>query len=687
MRTHCPYCALQCAMTIEERDGAYAAAGDPAFDVNAGELCMKGFSAAETLAHPDRLLTPLVRRDGRLEPATWDEALDAAANGFARVAERHGPDAVATFGSGSLTNEKAYALGKFARLALGTANFDYNGRFCMSSAAAAANRSLGLDRGLPFPLAWIAEADTLLVAGGNPLETMPPLERYFTHQRSRSGASIVIDPRVTRFAAQATLHLQPAPSTDTALAYALLHVLVAERFIDEEYIGARTRGFDDVRRSAEREHPERAERRTGVAADDIRTAARLLAAPGRSIVLTGRGIEQHSNGTDCANAFINLALALGLPGRKGCGYGTITGQGNGQGGREHGQKSDQLPGYGSVADRATVERIARVWNVAPQRVARRGMTAGEILAAIGDRIHALFVMGSNPAVCAPDGVALREKLTQIEHLVVCDFFLSETAAHAHVVLPVLQWAEETGTTTNLEGRVLLREQCVPAPSGPRSDLAVLCELAPRLGTPLLLPSAEPQAVFDELRRASAGGRADYSGITYARLRKGERLAWPVPAVDHPGTPALFALTFPTADGRAAFIDVSTDSADETPDAQYPWTLTTGRVREHYNSGTQTRRVARLAAAIPEPFAEIHPTLAAHIGIVDGDMMRISSRRASVSLRARITETIRPELIFAPFHWGGNSSINAVTGGSLDPFSKMPPFKMCAVKIEAVVSPS
>jgi assimilatory nitrate reductase catalytic subunit len=687
MRTHCPYCALQCAMTLDERGGAFAAVGDPAFDVNAGELCMKGYSAAETLAHPDRLLTPLVRRAGTLLAASWDEALAAAADGFTRIAARHGPDAVATFGSGSLTNEKAYALGKFARLALGTANFDYNGRFCMSSAAAAANRSLGIDRGLPFPLAWIAEADTLLVAGGNPLETMPPLERYFTHQRAHSGASIVIDPRLTRFAAQATLHLQPAPGTDTALAYALLHVLIAERLIDDAYVQARTRGFDDVRRSAEREHPERAERRTGVAADDIRAAARLLAAPGRAIVLTGRGIEQHANGTDCTNAFINLALALGLPGRTGCGYGTITGQGNGQGGREHGQKSDQLPGYGSVDDLTAVERVARVWNVAPERIARRGMTAAEILAAIGDRIHALFVMGSNPAVCAPDGAALREKLARIEHLVVCDFFLSETAAQAHVVLPALQWAEESGTTTNLEGRVLLREQCVPAPDGPRSDLDVLCELAQRLGTPALLPSAEPEAVFDELRLASAGGRADYSGITYARLRSGERLAWPVPAVDHPGTPALFGLRFPTADGRAVFIDVNSEIADEARDEHYPWTLTTGRVREHYNSGTQTRRVARLAAAAGEPFAEIHPTLAAHVGIIDGDLMRVSSRRGSVTLRARITESIRPELIFAPFHWGGNLSINAVTGGSLDPHSRMPPFKMCAVKIEPAVTPS
>jgi assimilatory nitrate reductase catalytic subunit len=247
-------------MTLEVRGEAFAAVGDPEFDVDAGELCMKGFSAAETLTHPERLLTPLVRRDGILTPASWDEALDAAADGFRAIARRYGADAVATFGSGALTNEKAYALGKFARLALGTANFDYNGRFCMSSAAAAANRAFGIDRGLPFPLAALAEADVLLVAGGNPFETMPPLERYFSAQRARGGALIVIDPRATRFAAQASLHLQPAPGTDVVLAYAILHVLIAERLIDGAYIEARTSGFADVRRTAEREHPERAER-------------------------------------------------------------------------------------------------------------------------------------------------------------------------------------------------------------------------------------------------------------------------------------------------------------------------------------------------------------------------------------------------------------------------------------------
>ncbi|GAC1397835.1 MAG: molybdopterin oxidoreductase family protein [Vulcanimicrobiaceae bacterium] len=669
-------------MIVEQEGGVPRARGDETFDVNAGELCMKGYAAAETLGHPDRLRVPLVRRDGVLVEATWEEALDAAADGFRRVRAARGPDAVAAFGSGALTNESVYTFGKFARLALGTANFDYNGRFCMSSAAAAANRAFGVDRGLPFPLAWLGEADVLLVAGGNPRDTMPPLERYLVRQRAR-GTSIVVDPRATSFARDASLHLQAAPGTDVTLAYALLHVLVVERRIDEAYLAARTRDFARVARIAEREHPERAERRTGVPAEAIRTAARALADAKRAIVLTARGVEQHRNGTDATSAYINLALALGLPGKPGCGYGTLTGQGNGQGGREHGQKSDQLPGYSSVDDPEAVARVARVWGCAPERINRRGKTAGEIFASLGRDITGLYVHASNPAVSAPNASALRARLPELEHLVVCDFFVSETASAAHVVLPALQWAETTGTMTNLEGRVLLRECVVEPPPGPRSDLWILRELAARLGEHTAFPSDDAEAIFDELRRATRGARANYFGVSYTRLRGGEALHWPVRDAFDPGTPVLFADTFPTTDGRARCVAVSPDADIEAVDDAYPWTFTTGRAREHYLSGTQTRRIAKLMAAVPEPLASVHPTLAAQYGIGDGDLVRLISRRGSVEVRAQLRTDIRAETIFANFHFGGNRTVNDVTSDALDPHSRMPAFKACAVRIERV----
>jgi len=683
VRTHCPYCALQCAMRLESNYGGYAVRGDATFDVNSGALCTKGFTAAETLAHPERILTPLVRRDGVLEPASWEEALDLIAERFLAIGERHGRDAVAVFGSGALTNERAYALGKFARLALRTRNFDYNGRFCMSSAAVAANRAFGLDRGLPFPLEWLDRTECLLIAGGNPADTMPPLGRRLGERRT--GSSIVVDPRRTPYAAAATLHLQVAPGTDALLANALLHVAVAEGLVDDAYVAARTKGFADVRRQAERADPERAERRTGVPADDIRRAARMLAAAPSAIVLTARGVEQHRDGSDAANAYVNLALALGLPGRPLSGYGTLTGQANGQGGREHGQKSDQLPGYRDARDPAARAAVATAWGVSEAALGTPGLTAAEILGALGGDVRALLVVGSNPAVSAPAAAAVRAGLERTEFVVVCDFFPSETTRYAHVVLPTLQWAEESGTVTNLEGRLLLRERVAEAPAGPRSDLRVLADLAARLGAPGVLPSSDPEAVFAELARVSAGGRADYSAASHARLRAGETLYWPVSQAAPNGTPTLFQERFATADGRANFIPADESAPhSEAPDDGYPYAFTTGRVRDHYLSGTQTRRVERLVRAAPEPFVEMHPVVAAHHGVADGDLVRVRSRRGSVELRARVTADIRPDTLFAAFHWAAPRAANDVTSDALDPHSRMPAFKGAAVALERVV---
>jgi assimilatory nitrate reductase catalytic subunit len=671
-------------MHLERTPDGYAVRGDASFDVNSGTLCTKGFTAAETLAHPDRILSPSIRRDGALRPASWDEALDYVAERFEAVSARYGRDAVAVFGSGALTNERVYALGKFARLAVRTNNFDYNGRFCMSSAAVAANRAFGLDRGLPFPLEWLDRTECLLIAGGNPADTMPPLARRLGERRG--GSSIVIDPRRTPYAAAAKIHLQNVPGSDALLAQSLLHVCIAEGFVDTVYVASRTHGFDDVRRAAERADPERAERETGVPADAIRGAARLLANATSAIVLTARGVEQQRDGSDGANAYVNLALALGLPGRPLSGYGTLTGQANGQGGREHGQKSDQLPGYRSACDPEARAAVARAWNVSEEELGTPGLTAAEILHALGSEIRALFVMGSNPAVSAPRSAHVREGLERLDCLVVCDFLPSETTAYAHVVLPTLQWAEECGTTTNLEGRLLLRERVADAPPGPRSDLRVLADLATRLGAPQALATSDPEALFAEFAGVTAGGRADYSAASYARLRAGETLHWPISQDAPNGTPVLFENRFATADGRAHFVAADERAAQsETPDGTYPYVLTTGRVRDHYLSGTQTRRVERLARAAPEAFVEMHPVVAAHHGIADGEVVRLRSRRGSVDLPARVTGDIRPDTLFAPFHWAAPRASNDVTSDALDPHSGMPAFKACAVSLERVSS--
>jgi assimilatory nitrate reductase catalytic subunit len=715
--THCPYCALQCGMTLRPSpDAADAADGPqllqvvprPAFPVNRGALCGKGQTATELLPVAARLTQPLVRdaASGELTPASWDEALDRVAEGLARTRERYGPDAVGVFGGGGLTNEKAYTLGKFTRLVLGSSQIDYNGRFCMSSAAAAGTKAFGVDRGLPFPLADIPKTGCVILVGSNLAETMPPALRYFTELRENGGRLIVVDPRRTRTAEQADLHLAPRPGTDLALALGLLHLVVAEGRTDEAFIASRTTGWEQARAAAMAHWPELVERITGVPVPLLRETVRMFCEPDAAdaaMVLTARGPEQQSKGTDTVGAWINLCLATGRAGRPLSGYGCLTGQGNGQGGREHGQKADQLPGYRMLADADAREHVAGVWGVDPASLPGPGRSAYELLDALGrdtpDGVRALLLLASNPVVSAPRAAHVAERMRALDFLAVCDVVLSESAAMADVVLPVTQWAEETGTMTNLEGRVLLRRQAAEAPGECRSDLAVLHDLAARLGWEKGFPTA-PEEVFDELRRASAGGKADYSGITYRRIAEEDGVFWPCPEVTappadtlnddpsndhspapHPGTPRLFLDRFATPDGRARFAPVTHRPSAEEPTPEYPLLLTTGRVLAQYQSGAQTRRVASLNAAAPGPFVQLHPRLAERLGAAEGDRLAVTSRRGRAFAPARISADIRPDTVFMPFHWPGEGRANTLTNPALDPTSRMPEFKVCAVRIE------
>ncbi|MFD5477962.1 molybdopterin oxidoreductase family protein [Streptomyces hawaiiensis] len=700
--THCPYCALQCGMNLTPvPDGTVEVSERADFPVNRGALCGKGRTAAAVLAREARLNSPLVRDEGgTLVPASWDEALDRIAAGLGRTRAEHGPDAVGVFGGGGLTNEKAYTLGKFARVVLGTSQIDYNGRFCMSSAAAAGIKAFGLDRGLPFPLEDIPKSGCVILVGSNLAETMPPSLRFFTELKDNGGTLIVIDPRRTKTAEQADLHLAPRPGTDLALALGLLHLVIAEGRVDEEYVRERTAGWEDARAAAMAHWPEYVERITGVSVPQLRQTVRMFCEPESAMVLTARGPEQQSKGTDTVGAWINLCLATGRAGRPLSGYGCLTGQGNGQGGREHGQKADQLPGYRKLDDPAARAHVAGVWGVDPDSLPGPGRSAYELLDALGTDIRSLLLMASNPVVSAPRAAHIEERIRSLDFLAVCDVVLSETAALADVVLPVTQWAEETGTTTNLEGRVLLRRRAIAPPEGIRSDLEVLHELAARLGVEKGFPT-DPEEVFEELRRASAGGAADYSGITYRRLVEEDGVFWPCPAaveaVDaggaparetsaaHPGTPRLFLDRFATPDGRARFVPVSHRAIAEEPDDEYPVLLTTGRVVAQYQSGAQTRRVAELNAAAPGPFVELHPRLAARLGAAEGDPVAVVSRRGRAVAPARITNTIRPDTVFMPFHWPGEGRANTLTNPALDPTSRMPEFKACAVRLEAVES--
>ena len=688
--THCPYCSLQCGMTVVEgAAGPTVVARD--FPINAGGLCRKGWTSTSLLRHPERLTAPLVRdrRDGPFVETTWEDALARTARGLSEAQQLYGPAAAGIFGGGGLTNETAYLLGKFARIGLKTPSIDYNGRFCMSSAAAAGIRAFGLDRGLPFPLEDIPLAEVVVLVGANPAETMPPAMRFLDEQRRAGGRLIVIDPRATSTARQATLHLAPAPGTDLALANGLLHILVRERMLDRDFIQERTSGFGAVLQTVATYWPDRVERITGVPADDIRRAALMLGNARTAMILTARGSEQHSNGTETVLSFINLALALGHAGRPGSGYGAITGQGNGQGGREHGQKADQLPGYRRIDDPAARAHVAGIWGVHPDELPGPGISAYEMLDKLGTPggVRALLVMGSNPVVSAPNAGHIQERIDALDFLAVADPFMSETAERADVVFPSTQWAEEDGTMTNLEGRVLWRRRAVDPPEGVRSDIEIIAGLAQELGRGRFFNRIAPREVFAELRRASAGGPADYSGISYERIASGDGVFWPCPGKDHPGTPRMFLERFATPDGRAKFHAVTHRPSAEEPDREFPLHLTTGRVMGHYQSGTQTRRVAELDDESPEAFVEMHPQIASQFAITEGALVTLASRRGTATARARFSGAIRHDTLFMPFHWAGTGRVNLLTNPALDPYSRMPEFKTCAVRIEPYRDPT
>ncbi|MDD7837366.1 molybdopterin oxidoreductase family protein [Paenarthrobacter sp. AB444] len=706
--THCPYCALQCAMTLRpvtpEVAGQAAAAAGPAqpaapldvsgrdFPTNRGGLCRKGWTSASLLRHSGRVTEPMLKgSDGVHQPISWEQALTLITAAVKDTQGQYGNDAVGVFGGGGLTNEKAYMLGKFARLALRTSRIDYNGRFCMSSAAAAGNRAFGVDRGLPFPVTDLDSASVILLLGSNVADTMPPFVQHL-HGARDAGGLIVVDPRRSATAALTSdgggLHLQPTPGTDLALLLGISHVVVHEGLVDSAFVATRTSGYPALVRSLSAFWPERVQSITGVPANLIRDTARRLAQGARtggSYILSGRGVEQHVDGTDTATAAINLSLLLGLPGSARSGYGTLTGQGNGQGGREHGQKADQLPGYRKITDPAARAHIASVWGIDESLIPGPGLPAVELLKSLGkpDGVRCLFVHGANVVVSAPDTNAVTAGLRDLDFLVVCDFFMSETAMEADLVLPVTQWAEEEGTLTNLEGRVIRRRRALTPPPGVRSELWVMARLAELLEAPSSF-SDDPGTVFEELRVASAGGLADYSGIDYAMLDRGEAAYWPYP-VGSNGTPRLFADGFAHADGRAVMVPVTPSKKAVRSFADDSLALATGRLLEHYQSGSQTRRVADLLAAHPQVRLLIHPATAASHGIIDGDYATVSNERGEVLCRAELSNTVRPDTVFLPFHFPGQENANRLTEATTDPISGMPEFKTSRVWVRRAVS--
>jgi assimilatory nitrate reductase catalytic subunit len=688
VKTHCCFCGQQCGIQLKVRNNTVIGF-EPweEFPFNRGMLCPKGVKRYLQANHPDRLLEPLIRSEHGFRRASWDEALDETARRLRQIQAKYGKDSVAVFGGASLITEKAYLIGKFARLALGTRHVDYNGRLCMVSAGVAYKLVFDFDRS-PIPWSDIAEADVIFVAGANIGECAPITTDYIWRARDHGARLIVADPRMTPICRNADLYLPVRPGTDLILLMSMLHVILREGLEDRAFIAEHTTGFDAVAESVKAWDPRSAAEHTGVPPQSIETAARWFAEGPNSVALHAKGIEHQSKGVENVLALLNIVLATGHIGRPGNGAAMITGQGNGQGGREHGQKCDQLPGARSIHDPAAREHVAKVWGIEPGELPEAGYTAQEIMNAIhAGEIKALFSLCFNPLVSLPQAEFTREALNKLEFFGIIDFFLSETAQHADIVLPGSLQEEEEGVTCNTEGRVIHIRKAVDPPAHARGDSEILCDLARRLGKGQYFPYRSTREIFDELREASRGGIADYYGITYERIDREYGVCWPCPAEDHPGTPRLVengVSMFP--DGKCRFqVTVPRESGDPT-DASYPIYLTTGRVVSQYLSGTQTRRIGGLVSIYPEPKVEIHPQLAAAHGISDGDWVTVATRRDEITLRAMVVRTIRPDTVFIPYHWPNGQSANKLTHRTLDPRSKIPEFKVSACRLRKAEAP-
>ncbi|HET9200467.1 MAG TPA: nitrate reductase [Dehalococcoidia bacterium] len=679
--THCCFCGVQCGMYLKVADGEVIGVEPRDYPHNRGSLCPKGVVAYQQVGHPERLLHPQIRRNGILERVTWDEALGFIARRWQEIQAQHGRDAVAVYSGSSMTNEKCYVAGKFARVALGTRHMDYNGRLCMSSAAVAYDRAFGLDRS-PLPMTDIPHAGCIMVVGANVAECFPIVMQWIWRARDRGASLIVVDPRETPLARTADLWLPLKPGTDSALLNGLLRQVIADGAVDDEYVATRTSGWSEVRDAVEPFTPEETESITGIPAQRIIAAARLYGAADPSLILHARGIEHSTHGVDNCLAAINLALARGQVGKLGGGVSTLTGQGNGQGGREVGQKANQLPGYRHITDEEDRLHMAAFWGMDVDDLPWEGAAATEMVHLMAEgEIKSCIVLCSNLMVSLPDNGVVQDALERLELLVVSDFFMSETAAYADVILPAAVWAEDEGTTTNLEGRVIKINKAVEPIGEARPDWQILCELAGRLGKGDYFSFTGAREVWDELRRATQGGVADYYGMTWERIDAEGGLFWPCPEPGHPGTPRLFTERFAHPDGRARMFPIHYRPPVEEPDEHYPFRLTSGRVVYHYLSGTQTRRLGFLQSQAPEPWVEIHPSAAARLGIANEERVRVRTARGSMELKALVVPTIRPDTLFIPFHYGNKESVNQLTNPVVDPTVKIPEYKVCAAAIE------
>jgi formate dehydrogenase major subunit len=684
----CPYCGVGCQMTFHVKAGKLQYMEGRDGPANRNRLCVKGRFGFDYVSHPHRLMKPLIRKAGvakdahaavdpadpltHFREATWEEALDKAAEGLKTVLKRDGGKALAGFGSAKGSNEEAYMVQKLVRQGFGTNNVDHCTRLCHASSVAALME--GINSGaVTAPFTAAADADVIIVIGARPEQNHPVAATFLKNAAKAGKELIVIDPRGQELMRHATHALQFKPGTDVALLNAMIHTIIEEGLVDQQYVQGYTEGFEALKEKAKAFPPEKMAEVCGVDAQTIRTVARKYATAERSIIFWGMGISQHVHGTDNARCLIALSMITGQVGRPGTGLHPLRGQNNVQGASDAGLIPMVFPHYKSV-EKADIRGVyEELWG--RKLDSKRGLTVVEIMDAVhAGVIKGMYIMGENPAMSDPDVGHAREGLAMLEHLVVQDLFLTETAAFADVVLPASAFPEKTGTFTNTNRQVQLARPALDLPGDTRQDWWIIQEIANRLG--LGWTYIHPKDVFAEMKKTMRS----FDGITWARLEREDAVTYPCDGEDKPGHDIIFGNGFPTASGRAKLVPAEVTPPDELPDAEYPLVLTTGRLLEHWHTGAMTRRAGILSSLEPVAIACLNPRQLDKLGVAAGDTIRVRSRRGQIDIHARADTDVPDGMVFIPFCFN-EAAANLLTNPQLDPIGKIPEFKFCAVKVE------
>ena len=683
----CPYCGVGCLLKYHIKDNKILYVTGRDGPANHGRLCVKGRFGFDYVNHPHRLLKPLIRKPGvpksaevdfdpahwqdTFREATWDEALEVTANGLKKIRDEKGGNALAGFGSAKGSNEEAYLFQKLIRTGFGTNNVDHCTRLCHASSVAALLEGIG-SGAVSNQVDDVAQAEVIIIIGSNTPENHPVAATFMKNAAKAGKKLIVMDPRRTELARHATYYLQFKPDTDVALLNALIHTIIEEDLVNTDFVEKRTEDFDLIRQNVESFSPEEMAPVCGIPAATIREVARCYATACGSMIFWGMGISQHIHGTDNARCLIALSLITGQVGRPGTGLHPLRGQNNVQGASDAGLIPMVFPDYQRVDDETARERFETLWQTALDD--KPGLTVVEIMNAILDgTLHGMYIMGENPAMSDPNLHHARQALAALDHLVVQDLFLTETASFADVVLPASAFPEKTGTFTNTDRRVQLGRRALDPPGEARQDLEVIQQIALRLGLDWDYP--DTKTVFAEMRQAMPS----IGGITWERLEQTSSVTYPCVNEGDPGQPVVFQEDFPTATGRARLVPARLISADELPDKEFPYVLITGRQLEHWHTGAMTRRSRVLDAIEPQPVINIHPEDLAAIGGTEGDLLSVTSRRGELIAYARVDRGMQRDEIFIPFCYQ-EAAANLLTNEALDPYGKIPEFKYCAVQV-------